>query len=383
MIRLAARALKQLLLTLALLVGSVCAIEIALRCHRVANPLSATGREGDVPAAALVIPNRATYVAPTPELRLQQKSRAASKPYLLRTNGFGLRNSEVAVPKPGDVYRILCLGDDTTFAADQPEAATYCRRLAAILRKEATTHIEVLNGGCPGGCPTVAALLMRHHFLGLGSDLVLLHVDPSDLADEVAMRRYVERSGDGAPVAAIHPAVTGTAATACQVVDQFLIARMARDSLESLWKERRSQSQSDVTRDDGPTFGDESPYRDIRNSIAAISEMTRRQGVRLMVSTTATPKSAGRGRDQRRAEDPQGEWPSRELIAICKELKIPLIDATDFVLDAGDSLGGRKRISGRLTAAEHQGYADALADELLGAFAPDSAPAVEQTGGQR
>src|SRR5262249_2859543 len=65
-------------------------------------------------------------------------------------NGMGLRGPEPVVPKPAGTYRILCLGDDTTFAQGVAESETFCALLQAELGgPNSPAPIEVINAGVP------------------------------------------------------------------------------------------------------------------------------------------------------------------------------------------------------------------------------------------
>jgi lysophospholipase L1-like esterase len=62
-------------------------------------------------------------------------------------NRLGLRGSEVSVPKPPNVRRIICYGDSITFGYGVNDAETYAARLARMIEPNA---VEVINGGVTG-----------------------------------------------------------------------------------------------------------------------------------------------------------------------------------------------------------------------------------------
>lgn len=65
-----------------------------------------------------------------------------------RINNLGLRGPDVVIPKPPDVYRILCLGDSFTFGEGVKGEDTYSARLPEFLRSSRNSaKIEVINGG--------------------------------------------------------------------------------------------------------------------------------------------------------------------------------------------------------------------------------------------
>ena len=124
----------------------------------------------------------------------------------IHTNSFGVRGREVAVPKPQGVFRVICLGDETTFAPETDEEDTFCGRLEVLLQARTRLKVEVLNAGVPGYCPLLAFLLARHSLLSLEPDLFVLNFDMSDVADDHEYRRDV-RARLGMPLACPHPAL--------------------------------------------------------------------------------------------------------------------------------------------------------------------------------
>ncbi|MBX3440921.1 MAG: SGNH/GDSL hydrolase family protein [Planctomyces sp.] len=362
MIRLAGRAIKHLLLAMLLLVAGLCALEAWLRIARVSRSASAADVEE---ASALTEPSRTTYLSALPRLRRTVPQTADRGAYRLRTNSFGLRNPEAAVPPDAGVFRILCLGDETTFAADLPENLTYSWRLQEELEAASSTAVEVLNGGCPGGGPTVLALTLRHRLLGLQPDLILLHVDESDLAEEEAILRHVERDGAGRPTAAVHPALAGRGSANCRLVDEFLIFSSLRDQLHGAWKQGRGGSSSqrpaglvDPTVANGRTS--------LRHAITAIRDMAEAQSSVLIVATTAVPRTDKASAGARM----MSAWPPAELQTMCAELEVPFVDATRSVTAATRQ---RPAAAQRLNPAGHAAYARALARTVLRRFAGEEA----------
>jgi lysophospholipase L1-like esterase len=61
----------------------------------------------------------------------------------------GLRDDEVAIPKPDGTLRILVLGDSVTFGPNVPKQGTYPNRLERLLQNQYGS-VEVLNAGVTG-----------------------------------------------------------------------------------------------------------------------------------------------------------------------------------------------------------------------------------------
>lgn len=122
-------------------------------------------------------------------------------------NSHGLRGGEVAVPKPPGVFRVLCLGDETVLGPELPEPETLPARLQELLQARTRLRVEVLNGGAPGDCPLLAWLRLRDSLLALQPDLVVLHFDMSDVADDQRYRRHTRVDAADVPLACCHPAL--------------------------------------------------------------------------------------------------------------------------------------------------------------------------------
>ena len=120
-------------------------------------------------------------------------------------NSHGLRGAETQVPKPPGVFRILCMGDEAVLGPTLPEPQSLPVRLQQLLQAQTQLRIEVLNAGIPGDCPLLASLRLRHSLLALQPDLVILHFDMSDVADDQRYRRFTKVDAANAPFACCHP----------------------------------------------------------------------------------------------------------------------------------------------------------------------------------
>lgn len=373
MIRHAAQTFRHLVLTVLLLIGGVCALEVVLRVRRATNNAATTSDSSDV-LSATTTPNRSTYFSVAPKLRFTRIDAATGRPFTLRTNSFGLRNPEVDIPRPEGRFRVLCLGDDSTFAGDLPEGHTYARLLGELIQGQTSTTVEILNAGCPGGCPTISALLLRHRLTSLQPDVIIVHVDPSDLADEEALRRHVERTAEGYPLAAMHPATAGRTNLAAQLDDELLLVQVVRDEVKDIWTRGQSGGQSRTSgRDADRQFGGNA-FVSIRSALEEIRTLAQSQSIEVLVATAAPPSSASRGQ---KGALHSAVWPPQELQAICDELRLPLIDATPDI-EAELSGEQRPRKGPLLSADAHQIYAEVLAESLLVKFTEQNRPAAHQ-----
>ncbi|QDT56965.1 hypothetical protein Pan44_50280 [Caulifigura coniformis] len=368
MIRHAAQTFKHLVLTVLLIIGGACALEVGLRVRRATKSAAVRSETTDI-VSATTTPSRATFLTVAPKLRFTRIEAESGRPFTLRTNSFGLRNPEVDVPRPEGCFRVLCLGDDNTFAGDLPESFAYSRRLADLLQPETSTRVEILNAGCPGGCPTVSALLLRHRLMTLQPDVIVVHIDPSDLVDEEALRRHVERTAEGFPLAAMHPATAGRTNLATQLDDELLLVQTIRDEVKDLWSRGQSGGTTSGANRHADLRVNGTAFDSIRAALEAIQRLAQGQSVEVLVATAASPPAAKRGQ---RLESVK--WPPQELTALCDELQLPLIDATGDVAEVEET--SRTRRTGLLSMDAHEVYAEVLAGALLERFRAPAGSAV-------
>ena len=103
--------------------------------------------------------------------------------YTARINSLGLRGPETTVePAPG-VFRILCLGDSTTFGFYVEEDETLPQQLQRELRAAGAERVEVVNGGCGGWSINDEADFYSERAHKLKPRLVVLTFCGNDLAD--------------------------------------------------------------------------------------------------------------------------------------------------------------------------------------------------------
>lgn len=71
--------------------------------------------------------------------------------HLVRPNLQGLREREIEIPRPEGVFRVLVLGDDSTWGPGLAENERFTALAEALLKKKYPGRpIEVLNAGMPG-----------------------------------------------------------------------------------------------------------------------------------------------------------------------------------------------------------------------------------------
>ncbi|MFO1020142.1 MAG: SGNH/GDSL hydrolase family protein [Planctomycetales bacterium] len=141
------------------------------------------------------------------ELKPQQqvtRKTDKGKAVVIKTNSRGLRGSEVQVPKPTGVYRIVCLGDERILGPHVREAETFPVQLQNLLQSRSSEKIEVINAGVPDYCPLLSEIQFEQKLVLLQPDLVLLNFDMTDVADDYRYRRGVTFDEGGHPLSCVH-----------------------------------------------------------------------------------------------------------------------------------------------------------------------------------
>jgi len=152
------------------------------------NPLSGTGIE--VPDPDLFWryrPNQDLIASYPVEGGLQ------APPVRVRTNAFGLRDRDRTREKPPGVFRILSLGESTTFGDKLEMAENYSYRLEDLLNAGGALgrRVEVWNCGIPSYSTYQSLRWLELDGLGFQPDLVLFYHEINDFLPTF------HRTGDG------------------------------------------------------------------------------------------------------------------------------------------------------------------------------------------
>ena len=107
------------------------------------------------------------------------------------SNSRGFRGPEIAVPKPADVYRIVCLGGSTTEGIGVSNDETYPAYLEKILasRRVQGRRVEVVNAGFSGFGSHDLFYVFRSLVLPLEPDLVLYY----EVGNRVGESQFYDR----------------------------------------------------------------------------------------------------------------------------------------------------------------------------------------------
>ena len=297
----------------------------------------------------------------------------------VRTNSFGLRSPEVAVPKPAGTFRVLLLGDSFTFGFRAAGDAVFARRLEAHLHGRGLSSVEVVNAGVLSYCPLLEYLQYRHHLHVLDPDLVVLNFDMSDVQDHLDYSRALVTSADGLPLFVTEPSLREPTGSTLGLLSY----RWASRYLTAF----RRRSEAAIER--SPFARDEDRYlwaldngaemaEEVRSTLAPIghlADLLRHHGIPLLLATYpqpwqvspgATPLPPIReqyavGRDRVHLND----RPFRKLEAFAAAHDLPFFNATAAFRQDADPVGLFLANDFHFTARGHALYADALARHLL------------------
>ncbi len=96
-------------------------------------------------------------------------------------NSISLRDHEIAVPKPAGVYRILSLGESTSFGAGVADDETYAKVVERLLRERFPDRTwEVVNAGVGAYSSFQCVQYLEKYGLALQPDMVMLFSGAND-----------------------------------------------------------------------------------------------------------------------------------------------------------------------------------------------------------
>ena len=198
------RCLAYALLVLALL---PCIAEFAFRVSAIQAQVQATAER----AQWQLVPSPTSHHQLAPLQTVRNLPTETTEAVSFKINSFGLRGPEIVLPKPAETLRIVCLGDETIFAASMSDEVLFGARLKAHLQPYTQQMIEVINAGLPDSCPLLSYLQLKHQLLALQPDVLIAHLDPSDIADNAKYRRLTDLDSNETPLVCIHPSLASTA----------------------------------------------------------------------------------------------------------------------------------------------------------------------------
>lgn len=131
--------------------------------------------------AKLVIPGRPhplPFLLDSPEYRRRITKRITC---FCSTNSKGLRSREFPIEKDEKTFRIICLGDSTTFGYGVSDKDTYPARLEEmLLAKARNRRFEVINAGIPGHTSRDGLIFLEKSLLNYYPDLIIVSLGLND-----------------------------------------------------------------------------------------------------------------------------------------------------------------------------------------------------------
>jgi lysophospholipase L1-like esterase len=140
-------------------------------------------------ALLAVVPDPIVWLDPQesyvhdPELihRLKPNQQSFTHSFPVKTNSFGLRNSEFSLQPNANTFRILCLGDSLTFGNGVTLEDTYPKQLEAVLNSDEPGKYEVINGGVPAYDTWQEVAYLKRDGVHFKPNLVVIGVYANDI----------------------------------------------------------------------------------------------------------------------------------------------------------------------------------------------------------
>ena len=284
MLRAGLTLLRRLVCAASLLILLICGAEVGVRVYEAATgkrvcPLKVT--ESRDPSM-LTVPSWSFLNELKPLASAKVGCRDSGKEIEIHTNSLGLRGAEPMIPKPAQVFRIVVLGDETVYAPETADDDHFCHLLETGMQRRANSRIEVINAGIPGHCPLTEYLLFKQRLLALQPDLVLMHFDWSDVADDVIVRRGSLRGKTGSWQTCPHPKLANEKKERPQEVwrQQFRLLDWGLSTISLEWKQqvaRQAAISREVETNPYAWLRDEHPEKNraFRKAVGPIVELAR------------------------------------------------------------------------------------------------------------
>lgn len=177
------------------------------------------------------------------------------EPYEFFTNSLGCRHPrEVTVPKPSGLKRVLVMGD--SFTEGYRFEDTIAPRLEKCLNETFDDQeYEVINCGATSYSPILYYLRLKHQFLGLQPDAIILNIDQTDIYDDYwryRLKYQVDASGDPVSCGGEPPSGGWARQAKDWVIEQSYLARSVSRFRSRLFIEPQQRAQLESLSSDVP-----------------------------------------------------------------------------------------------------------------------------------
>ncbi len=93
----------------------------------------------------------------------------------LTHNSLGYKDDEIALPKPPDEFRVVCMGGSTTYTATVGNTQfSYPKLLEKELRQQGYSNVRVINAGCDGYTSYESLINYAFRISGLDPDMLIV-----------------------------------------------------------------------------------------------------------------------------------------------------------------------------------------------------------------
>ena len=379
--------MRRVIFAACLLVLLVCGAEVGVRVYE-----GVTGdtvcRPNDVDCGdplKLTVPSWSFYQELKPSAFARVECRDTDSEIELRTNSIGLRGPEPAIPKPPEVFRVVVIGDETILAPETPESDHFCTVLQNLLQQQSRSKVEVINAGVPGHCPLTEYLLFKQRLMSLQPDLVMLHYDWSDAADDRKIRRHARCDANKVPQSCPNSKLIAVKKVRPQDVwrQQFRLVDWGLSTVGNEWKkklERQTAISRDVDTNPYAWLREERPQQNVafRNSVRPIvdlAQLCRSSQCPFVLLTSPKPwqvsAKCSRGEGVRLAAGVAREacFSSREpfnvLARFAQNAKIPFVDGSTVMTPGQDAEANFLRHAPRWSPTGHRRFAELVGNYII------------------
>ena len=244
--------------------------EVTVRIFGLAPPIEAS--------AGNMVPDPYLPFLPRPNSRLEGRSRFDEFDYLIEINSVGFRDRDRPYQKPEGVFRILGLGDSTTYGGGALLEETYLARVEAQLNNRDGKHpqIDIIKAGVPRFYPEANRLLLQHYGLEYDPDVIIVGFGSSDVIDTLIGLDPIRISADGNATRNVRDSLSETGMLLYQYSQ---LARVLLSRYLSR-KNARPVDWNEIYRDKGKY---EAQWLAVEQEFARMAEMSRGTGADLVI----------------------------------------------------------------------------------------------------
>jgi len=306
----------------------------------------------------------------------------------VRIGSQGLRGPEIPPKRPGE-FRILSLGESSTFGPGVPYEKTYSALLEEHLREADARagrdpeRVRVVNAGVPAYSSFQSLRYLRTRGIDLEPDLVLFYHQINDYMPSSLRTSQNDEIGLARSDRELHESGSGTIdrfLLGHSALYRFLALRMARHRIRKLQEQEtenpllsiglpdiglapRTVEADSVARTRADLDEQALPPRvrpeERRRNLEELARFCDERGIRLLVIHPAYRESTGS---------------EERLVAFCRENDVPFLHAGPVLHPPDEPRGSRFLDSMHPNAEGHAALARALADAILeqGLYPPSS-----------